>query len=267
MTEFTMDEGVVLIIPGYTEQEQLEMYGYGDGTSSSSKDTSESTESDSDSESITYISKKKDSSTSKSVKTTTTSKKTTAKNNKTSTKKSTNTSATKYEDKSLNNKVVKEIEKPPAMYFRCKSVDFTPHIKDYEEFSSAEGLILIEKACDRYAEVQLEVLVHQKLSTLSGSFTSGNDKYKVNVYTEDFTQNQIEGGFEVWEVPKDLKDNFIELRRSFFTQLSGRPLTVISPLTQNIAVGYMTECDYNIGEGEAESTWNITIREVDNTWV
>lgn len=264
MTEFTMDEGVILIIPGYTEQEQLEMYGYGDGTSSSSKDTSESTESDSDSESITYISKKKDVSTSKSVKTTTTSKKTTTKNKTFTT---TNTSATKYEDKSLNNKVVKEIEKPPAMYFRCKSVDFTPHIKDYEEFSSAEGLILIEKACDRYAEVQLEVLVHQKLSTLSGSFTSGNDKYKVNVYTEDFTQNQIEGGFEVWEAPKDLKDNFIELRRSFFTQLSGRPLTVISPLTQNIAVGYMTECDYNIGEGEAESTWNVTIREVDNTWV
>lgn len=235
MAEFGMDEGIILIVPGYTEQEIMEMEGYSDDDTSTSSDTNSSE--------TTYLEKTQDGTTPATTTTETTS--------------TTNDNSTSTIPK-------KEIKAPPAMYFKCKTVEFTPHIKDYEEFSSAEGLILIEKACDRFAEVQLEVLVHQKISTLSGKLEIDGQQSDINIYVEDFTQNQYEGGFEVWEPPKELKDGFIELRRSFFSGLSGRPLTVISPLTQNIACGYMTECDYTIGEGEVESTWNITIREVNN---
>ena len=56
-----------------------------------------------------------------------------------------------------------KIEKPKALLFSPTSVDYTPHRKDYEEFNSADGLILIEKACDQFAELQLSLSVHQAM--------------------------------------------------------------------------------------------------------
>ena len=153
---------------------------------------------------------------------------------------------------------------PPAMYFNVRNVEYTPHGKDYEEFNSAEGLILLEKACDRYAEVQLEVLVHQRLSSVTGSVTLDKEKRDTLVHVEDFTTGADSDGTILWSYPEAYDEKFIELRRTFFDNLVGRPLTVVSPLFPAIPVGYMTECDYSIGEGEEESAWSITIKEVDN---
>ena len=153
---------------------------------------------------------------------------------------------------------------PPAMYFNVRNVEYTPHGKDYEEFNSAEGLILLEKACDRYAEVQLEVLVHQRLSSVTGTVTLDKEKRDTLVHIEDFTTGSDSDGTILWSYPEHYNDQFIELRRSFFDNLVGRPLTVVSSLFPAIPVGYMTECDYSIGEGEEESAWSITIKEVDN---
>jgi len=157
-----------------------------------------------------------------------------------------------------------KVSLPPAMYFNVRNVEYTPHGKDYEEFNSAEGLILLEKACDRYAEVQLEVLVHQRLSSVTGSVTLDKEKRDTLVHVEDFTTGVDSDGTILWSYPEHYDEKFIELRRTFFDNLVGRPLTVVSSLFPAIPVGYMTECDYSIGEGEEESAWSITIKEVDN---
>ena len=158
----------------------------------------------------------------------------------------------------------KKVEPPHAMYFNVRNVEFTPHGKDYEEFDSAQGMILVEKACDRFAEVQLEVLVHQRLSSVTGKLSYENNNQDVDIHVEDFHYNTDEEYSFLWVYPEDYDDKFVELRKSFFDNLQGRPLTVISPLFPTIVVGYMTECDYSIGEGEEESAWSITIREVNN---
>lgn len=233
MTTFEMKEGVVLIIPGYTEYEKLQM-----------ENNKKKSKSSSSSSSTTYIQKNKSGSTSKK---------------QTSTKKKTTTKKT-----SASIKTTQQVTKPKAMYFRVSNLEYTPHNKDYEEFNSSEGLILVEKACDRFAEVKFDVFVHQKLSTLSGSFKLGNETTKTDIFVEDFTQNHTTDGFEIWEYPKNFSDRYVELRRSFFDNLRGRSLTVISDLFPNIVAGYITELDYDIKEGEAEATYSVTIREVDN---
>ena len=157
-----------------------------------------------------------------------------------------------------------KVSLPPAMYFNVRNVEYTPHGKDYEEFNSAEGLILLEKACDRYAEVQLEVTVHQRLSSVTGSVSLDKENRETLVHVEDFTTGLDSDGTILWSYPEHHDEKFIELRRSFFDNLVGRPLTVVSSLFPAIPVGYMTECDYSIGEGEEESAWSITIKEVDN---
>ena len=55
------------------------------------------------------------------------------------------------------------------------------------------------------------------------------------------------------------------MRNGFFDDLYGRPLTIVSPLFPAMPVAYLTECTYNINEGEEEATYNVTFRETDNT--
>ena len=95
---------------------------------------------------------------------------------------------------------------PPAMYFNVRNVEYTPHGKDYEEFNSAEGLILLEKACDRYAEVQLEVLVHQRLSSVTGTVTLDKEKRDTLVHIEDFTTGSDSDGTILWSYPEHYND-------------------------------------------------------------
>lgn len=308
-----MGGGMVLIVPGYTDDEILEMNG---GSKTDTTDTTDTEDSDSEDKTDTTNSSKS----SKSKKSSKNSKKTTKTSSKESksdtktTKTKTTNSATHKKKKSTDkvnnskknsknskdskdskdstsknsdeeddkggeyystskaksttsNKTVKKIDEPKSILFETTSVDYTPHRKDYEEFNSAEGMIGIEKACDIYAEVKLSVLVHQVIShdttaslTIDGS-TKGADIRLSAEHPEDIDPGT---SLPYYSNPNDFSNDFIELRRAFFEPLMGRPLTVVSDLFPTIVVGYISDLNYNIEEGEVPAKWDITIKEYEN---
>ena len=65
-------------------------------------------------------------------------------------------------------KKTRKITPPAAFYFEVENVQYTPNIASYEDFNSAQGLIKVEKACDRFAEVEMNILVHQNISDQKG---------------------------------------------------------------------------------------------------
>ena len=162
-----------------------------------------------------------------------------------------------------------KVEKPKALLFSPESVDYTPHRKDYEEFNSADGLILIEKACDQFAELQLSLSVHQAMRIQENGTIelSADDKRPIDIITEG-APTVLDPDTELGHFmdPADFTDSFIEIRRSFFDKYTGRPLTLVSDLFPTIAVCYITDIQYNINEGEEHAEYSITFREVDNTW-
>lgn len=164
-----------------------------------------------------------------------------------------------------NKKAKKKIVEPPALYFSVDNVQYQPHIASYEEFSSAQGGIEIEKACDRSAEIELNILVHQNLSDQKGDILINKQTREARLRVVD---NQIEEGdrddgiyTNRWVRPEEFTDEYIELRSGFFKDLDRRPLTIISALFPPMPVGYMTECSYNIGEGEEEASYSVTFKE------
>lgn len=203
-------------------------------------------------------------------------KKTTSK----TTKSSSNSSSSSSKSSKNKNKVTEssaavatesqiKIEKPKALLFSPESVDYTPHRKDYEEFNSADGLILIEKACDVFAELQLSLSVHQAMRIQENGTIelSNDDKRPIDIITE--------GAPTIWDPetdlghfidPADFTDSYIEIRRSFFDNYIGRPLTLVSDLFPTMPVCYITDISYNINEGEEQAEYSITFKEVDNTW-
>lgn len=203
-------------------------------------------------------------------------KKTTSK----TTKSSSNSSSSSSKSSKNKNKVTEssaavatesqiKIEKPKALLFSPESVDYTPHRKDYEEFNSADGLILIEKACDVFAELQLSLSVHQAMRIQENGTIelSNDDKRPIDIITE--------GAPTIWDPetdlghfidPADFTDSYIEIRRSFFDNYKGRPLTLVSDLFPTMPVCYITDISYNINEGEEQAEYSITFKEVDNTW-
>lgn len=162
-----------------------------------------------------------------------------------------------------------KVEKPKALLFSPESVDYTPHRKDYEEFNSADGLILIEKACDQFAELQLSLSVHQAMRIQENGTIelSADDKRPIDIITEG-APTVLDPDTELGHFmdPADFTDSFVEIRRSFFDKYIGRPLTLVSDLFPTIAVCYITDIQYNINEGEEQAEYSITFREVDNTW-
>ena len=162
-----------------------------------------------------------------------------------------------------------KVEKPKALLFSPESVDYTPHRKDYEEFNSADGLILIEKACDQFAELQLSLSVHQAMRIQENGTIelSSDDKRPIDIITEGApTILDPETELGHFMDTADFTDSFIEIRRNFFDKYMGRPLTLVSDLFPTIAVCYITDIQYNINEGEEHAEYSITFREVDNTW-
>ena len=159
----------------------------------------------------------------------------------------------------------KKITEPAALYFSVDSVQYTPHLASYEEFNSAQGAIKVEKACDRSAEVEMNILVHQNLSDQKGNILIDKKTREARLRVDD---NEIEEGdrddgiyTNRWVRPEEFTDKFIELRNNFFADLDRRPLTIISALFPPIPVAYMTECSYNIGEGEEEASYSVTFSE------
>ena len=232
----------------------------------------------------TNTTKNKKSSTTKSTSKT----KTTKKTSKASKKKKTTSKTTKSKagssqknSKSSNKNKVNEssaavatesqvkVEKPKALLFSPESVEYTPHRKDYEEFNSADGLILIEKACDQFAELQLSLSVHQAMRIQENGTIelSADDKRPIDIITEG-APTVLDPDTELGHFmdPADFTDSFIEIRRNFFDKYMGRPLTLVSDLFPTIAVCYITDIQYNINEGEEHAEYSITFREVDNTW-
>ena len=163
----------------------------------------------------------------------------------------------------------KKVSKPKALLFSPESVEYTPHRTDYEEFNSAEGLILIEKACDQFAELQLSLSVHQAMRIQENGTLelSKDDKRPIDIISEGApTALDSETKLGHFLDPADFTDSYIRIREGFFDNYIGRPLTLISDLFPTIPVCYISDLNYNINEGEESAEYSITFREVDNTW-
>lgn len=305
MSKYQIQPSQVLIIPGYNNQEILDLAAQSgdktasaikngtsskDKTKSSSKKTGSTSKTDKTSSGKSSSSDKTSSSgkssssgkTSSSKKTSATSKKnkkskTTKKTSKTSTTKKTDKASSKTKKTSKVNESSaatssaskKKVSKPKALLFSPESVEYTPHRTDYEEFNSAEGLILIEKACDQFAELQLSLSVHQAMRIQENGTLelSKDDKRPIDIISEGApTVLDSETKLGHFLDPADFTDSYIRIREGFFDNYIGRPLTLISDLFPTIPVCYISDLNYNINEGEESAEYSITFREVDNTW-
>lgn len=216
---------------------------------------------------------KKTSKASKKKKTTSKTTKSKAGSSQTDSKKSSKSSKNKNTVNESSAAIATEsqikVEKPKALLFSPTSVDYTPHRKDYEEFNSADGLILIEKACDQFAELQLSLDVHQAMRIQENGTIelSSDDKRPIDIITEG-APTILDPATELGHFidPAEFTDSYVEIRRGFFDKYIGRPLTLVSDLFPTIAVCYITDISYNINEGEEQAEYSITFREVDNTW-
>lgn len=305
MSKYQIQPSQVLIIPGYNNQEILDLAAQSgdktasaikngtsskDKTKSSSKKTGSTSKTDKTSSGKSSSSDKTSSSgkssssgkTSSSKKTSVTSKKnkkskTTKKTSKTSTTKKTDKASSKTKKTSKVNESSaatssaskKKVSKPKALLFSPESVEYTPHRTDYEEFNSAEGLILIEKACDQFAELQLSLSVHQAMRIQENGTLelSKDDKRPIDIISEGApTALDSETKLGHFLDPADFTDSYIRIREGFFDNYIGCPLTLISDLFPTIPVCYISDLNYNINEGEESAEYSITFREVDNTW-
>lgn len=165
----------------------------------------------------------------------------------------------------------KTIAPPAAFYFEVQNVSYTPHIKSYEDFNSAQGLIKLEKACDRFAEVEMDVLVHQNLSDQKGTMMIDKKTHEARLRVTDNSINigDNDDGIYVSRFvrPEEFTEEFIEIRNNFFKDLDGRPCTLVSELFPPIPVAYITECNYSIGEGEEEASYSVTFSEVTSSMI
>lgn len=166
-----------------------------------------------------------------------------------------------------NNK--SEVTQPPALYFDAQNIESNPHKPSYEEFRSAEGLILLEKACDEYATVSMDILVHQNLSNVKGTITidSQTKEARLRVADNSTIDKDVDEGLQLtrWVDPEEFTDEYIEIRNNFLKDLLGRPLTIVSPLFDPMPVAYLADdYSYNIGEGEQEASYSVTFKEVNN---
>lgn len=276
MSEYKILPSQILIVPGYTNEEVLAMSAKTKDSSASAiknatSSTDKTTKKDDTKKTTTSNTTKSSSAKTSSSKTSTSKTKTTKKTSEVSSKKKTTSSSNKVNESSAatSTKSQIKVEKPKALLFSPEAVEYTPHRKDYEEFNSADGLILIEKACDQFAELQLSLSVHQAMRIQENGTIelSADDKRPIDIITEGaptvLDPNTKLGHFMD---PVDFTDSFVEIRRSFFDKYMGRPLTLVSDLFPTIAVCYITDIQYSINEGEEQAEYSITFREVDNTW-
>lgn len=282
MSQYKILPSQVLIVPGYTNEEVISMSATTGSTSksaiknattsedktkksdSSSSKTSSSDKSTKNKSTTTTTAKDKQNTSTKNTSKTTTTKKTTKASSKT--KKTTKVNESSA---STATEAQVKVDKPKALLFSPRDIEYTPHRKDYEEFNGADGLILIEKACDQFAELQISLAVHQAMRIQENGTIelSDNDKRPIDIITSGaptVMDPQTELGH--FMDPSDFTDSYIEIRRSFFDRFIGRPLTLVSDLFPTMPVCYITDLNYNIAEGEETAEWSVTFREVDNTW-
>lgn len=166
-------------------------------------------------------------------------------------------------------KASQKITEPGALYFEVQNISYTPNIASYEDFNSAQGLIKIEKACDRFAEVEMDVLVHQNISDQKGQILIDKQTREARLRVNDITidEGDRDDGIYVSRFvrPEEFTEEYIEVRNNFFNDLNRRPCTIVSALFPPMPVAYLTECNYNIGEGEEEATYSVTFSETLST--
>lgn len=256
MTQYSMTGGSILIVAGYTDQELQKLEKKNKTTSSTDSNETQSND---------KLKEQKAKDSSSSSNTNADEEDEEAVNEKESSSPEENIEEPDLESDDISDSD-SEVKEPPSMYFSCREIAVTPHIPSYEEFNSAEGLILLEKACDRFAEIEIQVLVHQALSNVKGTMTLDNKSKDVSVYVNQSQPNDIDEETELpyWLQGSEVSDGYITLRSGFFDAFKGRPLTIVSPLFNSIPVGYITELSYDIGEGEAEAAYTLTIREVES---
>lgn len=167
---------------------------------------------------------------------------------------------TDAEIKKINDKKG-EVKTPKAFYFEVLSVEYQPRIKQFEEFESAQGLIPIEKACDKYAELELEVLVHQSMNSNIGNMELDKQERDVQVLISEYDPKYDNRFLD----PYEITESYIKIRSGFFDYLIGRPLTMVSALFPTIGVCYIKEISYQIGEGEEHSVWKVAFQEYINS--
>lgn len=171
--------------------------------------------------------------------------------------------------KKSDSKNKETINQPTSLFFACQNVQYTPHIKSYEEFNSAEGLILMEKACDRFAEVEMDILVHQQITNTKGNILIDKETREARLRVNDNSvvddDDEDEHLFvSRWVKPEEFTEEFLQIRDAFFEDLYGRPLTIVSPLFPPMPVAYLTEANYNIEDGSEEASYSVTFREVES---
>lgn len=163
----------------------------------------------------------------------------------------------------------KKVEEPGALYFEVQNVSYTPNIASYEDFNSAQGLIKIEKACDRFAEVEMEIFVHQNITDQKANILIDKKSREARLRVNDISieKGDRDDGIYInrFVRPEEFTEKYIEIRNNFFKDLNRRPCTIVSALFPPIPVAYMTECNYNIGEGEEEATYSVTFSETLST--
>lgn len=169
----------------------------------------------------------------------------------------------KYDKKNKKNK--KTIAEPPSFLFEVRNVQVQPHRPSYEEFKSAYGLIMVEKNCDEFTNIQMDILVHQNLSNTKGKFKVNKETKEIRLRVTDNSiprDNNKEDELLLGRYvrPEEFTEKYIEVRGNFFKDLLGRPLTLVSPLFDPVPVAYITDYDYNIAEGEEEASYSVTFQ-------
>lgn len=169
-----------------------------------------------------------------------------------------------------NKSTKNQVQEPTSFLFEAMSVEVSPHRKSYEEFRSCDGLFLVEKACDEYAEISMNILVHQNLSNMKGNLMIEKNTKEVRLRVTDNSipadnDNEDEMLLGRYIRPEEFTDEYIEVRANFFKDLIGRPLTLVSPLFESIPVAYITDYNYDIGEGVEEASYSVTFRSASTT--
>ena len=117
----------------------------------------------------------------------------------------------------------------------------------------------------------MDVFVHQNISDQKGKIMIDKETREARLRVTDI---EIEDGprddgiyVNRFVRPEEFTDKYIEVRNNFFNDLYRRPLTIVSSLFPPMPVAYLTECNYNIGEGEEEATYSVTFSEVTSTMI
>lgn len=176
-----------------------------------------------------------------------------------------------YTDQELllkaNKKTKDQVVAPPSFFFDVKNVEIQPHRPKREEFESAEGLLPLKTACDNFAQVNVEILVHQSLTNAKGEFVIDSTTREVKIITTDTDRDVLDEELQLGRYvrPEEFPDEYIELRSNFFKDLLDRPLTIVSQLFPPIELCYIDDYSYHIGEGEEDATYSVVFKEYVNS--